>query len=206
MDNLDGMNYEQLQQLKLNLDERIKEFRPVRVKIKWKRCGKKTCFCKGGPLDGSWDNLHGPYAFAQFVDHGTRRMRQISLGQHYDAFDIEEVGKEILDRTKYFPVPDADREKMSKGQKEECDWSITLLSWEFEEKYGLRPAADKMSRHTKFWGTRAQYDAYEAELRATEAEKLACRHPWAELYGIGSPAGQKTLEDLLRKNYYLVQI
>ncbi|KKM81029.1 hypothetical protein LCGC14_1333850, partial [marine sediment metagenome] len=54
MANTNEMNYQEMLDLRQELDTRIKEYRPIRIKKKWKRCGKSGCFCKGGPIDGSW--------------------------------------------------------------------------------------------------------------------------------------------------------
>lgn len=206
MDTIGSMDYQDLVDLKSKLDERIKQFRRIRIKMKWKRCGKKDCFCKDGPSDGSWENLHGPYVFAQFVDHGTKKTRLVSLGRHYDHIDIDEVEKQILDKTEYFTVPDSDREKMNAAQKKEYCRGVELYSWEFEAKYGIKMGEDTMGRHKKWWGTKASEDRWVTDASAVDAEKSACMHPWAVLHGIGSPVGQKVLEDLLRQNYYLAPV
>lgn len=206
MDNLKDMDHGRLVALKTEVDARLKEFRPLRIKMKWKRCGKKDCFCKDGPTDGSWGNLHGPYVFAQFVDRTTRKTRLVSLGTHYDHIDLYEVRNQILDKTDYFGIADSVRDKMSKTKQLQYNYYTALTNAEFKEKYGMTKVEDRMSRPTKFWGTEANSDAYEAEFSAIEAEKLACEHEWATEHGVGSPVGQKVLAELLRQNYYLVGI
>ena len=204
MDKLEGLKHEELKQLLRDVIERLKEFRPIRIKMKWKRCGRKTCFCKDGPADGSWNNLHGPYVFAQFVSNETRKTQVVSLGRHYDDIDIDEVAELFLDKSSIFQIGDGPYQKLSKKKKEALLYSVTLADREFKEKYGILPEDDRMNRERKFWGSKAQWDEWEYQNGIIEEQKMACKHPWAVDHGVGSPVGQKILAELLRQNYYLV--
>lgn len=202
---LDRMSYEELIKLKAQLDARIKEFRPIRVKKKWKRCGKRSCFCADGPADNEWNNLHGPYLFAQFVCPKLGKTKTVSLGNFYDLNDIDEVRKQILDWGAYFNVPGPEYDKMSVDDQRRYNWRKTLTSYEFEQFYGVSVGDDRFGRHKTFYATLANSDAYDQKLREIEAEREATDHPWADQYGLCDPVGQKKLSQLLTGAYYLVK-
>lgn len=203
MDNVGSMNYDELLVLQSDVEVRLKQFRPVRIKKKWKRCGKLTCFCADGPPDGSWGNLHGPYVFAQFVDHNTRKTRLVSLGKFYDQEDINEVRNEILGWSSYFPVPASEYEEMSQEQQDRHYWYINVTGLVFEQFYGVTEAQDTMGRHKKYYATDAQHDGFDHYKREFLRRKKAVGHMWAVRYGVGCPVGQRKLAEILAADYYL---
>ncbi len=73
----------------------------------------------------------------------------------------------------------------------------------FEKYHGISRADDTMHRYSKFYGTVASHDAYEAASRNLEEHKRAVTHKWATRYGIGSIKGHTALRKLLAGNYYL---
>lgn len=203
IDKLDKMSYEQLRELKEDVDYKLKQFRPVRIKKKWKRCGKATCFCASGPADGSWDNLHGPYLFAQFTNPGGGRTRNISLGKYYDQEAIEEVKDQSLDFSEFFHLTKANYDKLGQADKDKNRWAIRLTEADFELFHGVRRIEDQLGRHDTFYGTEANYDHYMAAKGEISDAKAALTHIWTMMYGLASPTGQRALKDLLRGNYYL---
>lgn len=206
IDKLDGTSYEELMELKIDVEYELRQFRPVRIKKKWKRCGKETCFCAAGPGDGSWGNLHGPYLFAQFVDHSTKRTRSISLGKYYDQEAVDEVSDQSLDFSEFFHLTEADYGKMGQADKDKNRWAIRLTEADFELFHGIRWIEDQLDRHGTFYGTEANYEAYMAARGEISEQKAGLTHIWTREYGLASPAGQRALKGLLQKNYYLKQI
>ena len=203
MVNLKSMNYGEVKKLHTRVSERLKEFRPVHIKIKWKRCGKGECVCASGPSNGSWGNLHGPYVLAQFVDRLTRKTKVVSLGRLWQQDDINEARRQTLNWIRYFPVPSSEYEKMSADDQRLHYWYINVRGERFEAFHGISESEDRMDRSKRFYGTDAQHDGYETYQRGYEAEALAVSHQWCEMYGIGSSAGQKKLAAILADDYYL---
>lgn len=206
MDNLDKMTYEDLQELKIDVAYRLKQFRPIRIKKKWKRCGKRTCFCASGPADGTWDNLHGPYLFAQFVDRETKKTRNASLGIFYDLEAIDALADQTLNFSDFFHLNPDQHSKLGADEQSLNNWKIRLTDADFELFHGISRKDDSLGRHDTFYGTEANYDAYRSATAALSEQKAATVHIWAILYGLASPAGQRVLKDLLRQDYYLKEI
>lgn len=203
MDKLEKMNHEELVSLRKKIKARLKEFRPIRIKKKWKRCGKGNCFCQDGPGDGSWGNLHGPYLFAQYVDGKEQKMKLVSLGRFYGRDDIDEVRDQILDFSDYFTVSPDQHGQMSQVEKDIYSWYVNLSASEFEKYHGISRSEDTMNRHSRFYGTQAAHDAYTGALSILNQKKEACNHTWVYEFGLASPVGQKILAGLLRQTYYL---
>jgi hypothetical protein len=206
MGKLDRMTYEELQELKTDVEYRLKEFRPIRIKRKWKRCGKKTCFCASGPADGTWDNLHGPYLFAQFVDRETKKTRNVSLGKFYHPEAVGELAEQTLNFSTFFHLNPDQYSKLGADEQRRNAWTIYLTEADFELLHGIGREDDRLGRHDVFYGTEANYDAYRSAKTALNEAKAACNHLWAASYGLASPAGQRVLKELLRKSYYLKEI
>jgi len=204
MAKLDGMTYNELLQLTVDLKRKIKEFRPVRIKRKWKRCGKEECFCMGGPADGSWGNLHGPYLFAQYVDHKTCKTKVVSLGRFWGQEAIIEAQGEILEWWDYFKLSPSRREKMTEDMASAYRWWYSVRGDDFANFYGLRESEDELDRHTRYYGTEASHDAFEVYQGEFARRNEALGHEWASTYGLASQIGQKTLAGLLAGKYYLV--
>lgn len=204
MVNLDGLSHRELNELVMDATARLKEFGAVRLRIKAKRCGKAECYCSEGPSDGSWENFHGPYVFAQFVDNVTKKMRTISLGRHYGPGDIIEAAEKILDDWfDYFTITPPEAEKI-KERGDEPLWYINLSSERFKDYYGLEIHEDRLSRHMIYYATKQKYQAYETAQRLRDETRAALRDDLAVTYGIGSVLGQKKLRQLLCDKYYLV--
>lgn len=204
IDNLNTLKYQELVELRTAISARLKNLSGIRLKKKWKRCGKKTCYCSSGPSDGSWGNLHGPYVFAQFVDNETKKPRVLSLGRYCEANDAQVAKKTILAYwPAFYTITPAEAEKM----KEEGHWllySKTLSRQEFVDFYGLNMEDDKLDRHRMYYATEASHQAFEAAVRALDELREAAGNDWAIKYGIGEVKGQRRLCDLLRGDYYLV--
>lgn len=197
MDKLDGMTHFELTRLVYEANKRLAKFNPIRLRVKRKRCGKKGCFCMDGPSDGSWDNLHGPYLFAQYVDSETGKTRVKGLGLYYSSDQLDEVTRASFSWSDYFAVPDG-------HQTKDHTYYYDLSAREFEEYYGIAMEDDTMSRHTTYWATEGKSDAFDTEKRKFLEDKSAACHIWADKYGLGSVKGQRTLKTLLEGNYYLV--
>ncbi len=204
MAKLGEMKYNELLQLAIDLKQKIKEFRPVRVKRKWKRCGKTECFCMDGPSDGSWGNLHGPYLFAQYVDHKTRKTKVVSLGRFWGQEAIKEAQGQILEWWDYFKLSPSAREKMTEEEASTYRWWYAVRGDDFANFYGLRAIDDKLDRHTRYYGTEASHDAFNAYQSEFVRRNEALDHEWASTYGLADHIGQKTLAELLAGQYYLV--
>lgn len=204
MGELGGMKYNELLELMGNLKRRIQKFRPLRIKLKWKRCGKGECVCMEGPSDGSWGNMHGPYLFAQYVDHKTRKTRAVSLGRHSSADDIMEARGEILEWWKFFELNPSDQERMTEESASKYRWYYLVTGSDFFNFYGLREVDDKLHRHTRYYGTEANSDAFEAYRDEFVRRKEALDHEWASVYGLAGHIGQKKLAALLAQKYYIV--
>lgn len=197
MDKIEGIAYEELVCLRNTIEARLKEFRPIRIKKKFKRCGKKACFCAGGPASNEWENLHGPYVFAQFIDAKTGKARNLSLGRWYGEDQVNEVSYKRIAPARYFAMPESDHQTG-------CVYFHRLTDEEFVSRYGVAKREDNFDCPDVLYGTRASSDAYEVARRQLEQEKEAVAHAWCMEFGIGSYVGQKRLADLLRGNYYLM--
>lgn len=204
MAKLDGKKYDELLQLRDEVEQKIKEFRPVRIKRKWKRCGKDECFCMDGPSDGSWGNLHGPYLFAQYVDHTTRKTKTVSLGRFWGEVDIKEAQDRILEWWAYYKVSPVDRSTMTDELQSDYSWGYTLRGDDFFNFYGLKVSEDTLDRHTRYYGTEASHDAFRSYQDEFVRNLEALDHEWASVHGLASHMGQRKLADLLAKKYYLV--
>lgn len=203
MANVNEMSYIEMLDLRLALDIRIKAHRAVRIKKKWKRCGKKACFCNDGPADGSWGNLHGPYLFAQFVDSTSGKTRLVSLGKFFDQDSIMETGDRILEWWKYYQVSEAEREALPGGEKRKWNWPFFVSREKFRDLHGIWPEEDKMDRPRRFFATKALDDGFEAKSSRLAEEKEAVKHLWCAEYGLGSIEGQRMLARLLEGFYFL---
>jgi len=204
MAKLDGMKYDELLQLKIDVKRAIKEFRPVRIKKKWKRCGKSQCFCMDGPADGSWGNLHGPYLFAQYVDLETGKTKVMSMGRFWGEEAIIEAQEEILEWWQYLKVSPGERDKMGEEEASAFRWWYSVRGLDFRNFYGLREEEDTLDRHTRYYGTEASNDAFKAYQDEFLRNLEALDHEWASMYGLASHIGQKKLAALLAQKYYLV--
>lgn len=203
MTNIKSMSYEELVATKKEIEARMKTFKRVRLKVKWVRCGKEGCFCADGPLDNEWGNLHGPYIFAQFVDKGTRKTRRISLGRC--SSDNERNDALLSAKIKwsdYFKVGQSQYDTYDEAYKREL-WHITLSENDFKEHYGMYPYEDTMGRDRKFYGTQAQYEAYQSAKNERFEAVKAASDELAIKYGILSPTGQKILRSILADGYYI---
>ncbi len=203
MDNTNGMGYDELIELQDKVYDMLKKFNPVRLKMKWKRCGHKDCQCGSGPSDGSWGNLHGPYVFAQFVDNDLGKIRTVSLGRHYDENALYDIMERGLDFSHYYKVDPGKLELMTPDEKRKHMCRFFLDDEDFEVYHGIKRVEDTMGRYDVFYGTVANRDAYEAASRDLDEQKLATMHRWAIVHGIGSIKGQMTLKGLLAGKYYL---
>lgn len=200
---LESLGYEELLELRKEVNERIKKFKPLRIRKKFKRCGKDGCVCQQGPADGSWGNLHGPYLFAQFQDkNGNTRVR--SLGKWYDRKDILDTRmKPKRPLYEAFTVPlETWKEKYEGDGKNWVYWDLD--DFEFEERYGLPPGEDTFNRHRRLYGLKSDYDRWviENELRLDRIE--GAEHVWAETWGLADLKGQAVLAELLAGEYFLV--
>lgn len=200
---LGEMKYDELLQSAIDSKRKIKEFRPIRIRTKWKRCGKPQCFCMDGPLNGSWGNLHGPYIFAQYVDHTTRKIRVVSLGRRSSEDDIMEARNEILEWWEYFKVSPSEKELMTDDDAFDYRWWHSVRGEDFFNFYGLRDSEDTFGRHTRYYGTQASHDAFKSYQSEFARRREALDHEWATAYGMASHIGQKKLADLLSQKYYL---
>lgn len=203
MDNIDGMSYEDLISLKLKVDRRVREFRPIRMTIKYKRCGKDGCFCMAGPSNGSWGNLHGPYVLISYIDETSQKRRTVSLGRHFCEDDRQEVEEKKLDFLHYYSVPAGEREKMSDRKKESFSWCLHVNELNFEEVYGRERGEDEMDKETEHYATQQKHNAFNAERASLDLQKTAVRDELCVRYGIGCSVGQAVLRKLLDGNYYL---
>jgi len=203
MGNINGMRYDELIGLRNKVHVRLKEFNPVRLRRKWKRCGHKNCQCCSGPSDGSEGNLHGPYVYAQFMDNDLGKIRNISLGRYYDEYDLSDIVEKSLNFSDYFKVDPGELEKMTASEKEEYYFTFYLDDAAFEKHHGITREEDTMRRYDHFFGNLADRDAYESAARNLEEHRLAVTHKWATDYGIGSIKGQMVLRRLLAGKYYL---
>ena len=204
MENLPGMNRNELLELRSDVDQRLSEFKRLRLRLKHTRCGKKDCFCKDGPGNGEWGNLHGPYIIAQFVDHKTSKTRSVSLGIHYDFDRQEDLKLQTVGRTHFAHLPASKHKNMSASDQNKYVWSVWLSADEFYMQYSMTVAEDTMNRSRIFYGTQADQDAYDTECRLLEADQAALDNDLCKDHGIGTVKGQQKLTELLDNSYYLV--
>jgi hypothetical protein len=200
---IDKMTRSDLLEMRGEIDATLKEFKKINIRSKWKRCGKKGCFCKDGPLDGSWGNLHGPYVFAQFVDQGTGKYRSISLGAYFNQDFIDQVLGEPVLWNEYYKVPDSEYQTFKEEKKEKYGWYVHLDDAQFLAFFGVWKHEDKMDRDDVFFATEAAHDAYQNKLEVRARQLDLINSDWCREYGIGDEIGHIKLKELLAGKYYL---
>jgi hypothetical protein len=200
------MKRDDLLQMKDEIDKELKKFKKINIRSKWKRCGKKGCFCSDGPLDGSWGNLHGPYVFAQFVDQETGKYRSVSLGAYYSKEFADQVIGEPTQWNDYFRVPEREYEMFNTPKQDLYNWYIYLSSDQFYEFHGIKMHEDTMDRDRVFYGTKANHDAYHNKIDARIRQLELVKSGWCRKYGIGDEIGHIKLSELLAGKYYLAWV
>lgn len=188
------LSYEDTLEVEQFIKSRKKEFRPFRIKTKFRRCGKKYCYCMDGPSDNEWGNLHGPYLFAQYREGGKTKLK--SLGKERDPSDLDYSHLE-LPKWYHYIVSEEQYEKMSDDRKWET-YERSLTREEFVDKYKMSPEEDKIGVPHRLIFDKRKYEAdYE---RYKELSEVSFSK-WRKL-GIGSPSGIKILDDLIKQGYY----
>lgn len=203
MENINSMDYQELCELKRLVDGRLSHFRPVRIKTKWRRCGKGACVCMDGPADGTWGNLHGPYIFAQFVDPAIGSTRLVSLGRHRDWTSEKEDAPEILDIRRFFKLNSDQYGRLTEKMREKFWYSYTMSAEEYERAYGREKSSSGLAGYDTFYADKAGHDAFVAASDELVRRRRASMHEWAEEFGIATYKGQGILEEILRGPYYL---
>lgn len=204
MDKINRMNYADLCELKILVDGRLSVFRKVRIKTKWRRCGKRGCACMDGPADGSQGNLHGPYIFAQYTDGATKKPMLVSLGRHRRWGTIDEDNEKSLDIRRYFKLSQEGRSRLSNEARKEFSYKYTMSDQEYRRAYDQSPGAEWRERPDTFYGDLAGYNAFVSASEELSKKNVAEVHEWAECFGLANYKGQQTLRDILRGPYYLV--
>ncbi len=201
---LNGLTYNELCELEENVLRRKKEFKRLRVRQRFVRCGKQGCACSRGPGSNSWGNLHGPYLYAQFVDKMTGKTKKLSLGLLYTETEVEEVlGNGEVKWKDYYQIDRSQRSGMSAREIRRLR-SRTFTPKEFLEFYGLRWCHNEIDRVVTWYARENDFQAFEFAVREREEEKKAVKDPLCRKFGIGSKAGQAKLKSLLSGDYYLV--
>ncbi len=203
MCNVSELSYAKLVLLKDEVDNLLSLMNPIRLKKRFKRCGRKDCFCVNGPRDGSWGNLHGPYVFASYTEKkGVYRSR--SLGLYYSEEDrlaeAEKLSSKLLLWVNFYTLSAGDASRRSVN---EVIHSRVFTEEEFVGLYGIPTMFDRLGRPTTLYATDAKFQAYKSECREQGARQDALlRDEYADL-GICSPIGQKVLDEILSGPYYL---
>jgi hypothetical protein len=194
LDLLAELTHPELLEIETAVRASKKKFKPFRIKRKFKRCGKPDCFCMDGPADNSWENLHGPYLFAQWREGG--KTRTASLGREYSSDEISEAGNG-LPNWYDFIISQKQYDGMSQDRQWEC-YERSLENDEFEAHYGIAPMDDNIGRARKLrYDSRAYKTAYD---EAEQANKVKWSD-WAKL-GVGTFSGIQILDDLVKRGYY----
>lgn len=202
MKELKDMSRTELMSTIYRAEQMVKRFKPLSISRRFSRCGKPGCFCKDGPASGEWGNLHGPYVYARFSEAG--KNRRVSLGKLYTEEDIEEVqSRSRLRLDEFLKVPHEVYLKMNADDRQNLLYWCELSDEAFAEKYGISPKDDNFGRDRKFWGTNAQYEAYQSAFRIQVEEYNAVSDELCVVHGIGDVAGQQRLRMLLTNGYYI---
>lgn len=190
---LDSLDRNDLLRLQRDIKEKLKEFRPYRIRQREVRCGKGDCWC----VDGS--SGHGPYLYAVYRDKG--KTKTVSLGPKLLEREMLDRAPGLPDVFDYINVPDHVYLEMTRAGTQEWVY-ITLTDQQFEARHGINRAEDKFDRPGKYWGKREDHDRFQADYDlALEAQQLPF-NPWSG-YGVGTLSGVALLEELERRGYYM---
>ncbi len=197
-DSLDGMERRGLTKLIERAEKALKYLRPFRVKLVFKKCGKKGCSCEGA-------TSHGPYTYVVYTDR-QGGPRQRSLGKTLTAADLD-----ILDAAKEpqwydFSVPDFlfSGEAPIEAKAREADSRsaaihfLYLSSLEYLAYYGIREEYDTLNRPHRLAYDRIMFQAEWDHWQ--EGQKIAGSE-WAE-FGVGTSKGIGILNTLSSEGYY----
>lgn len=190
----------ELIELQVQIKNRLKEFKPFRIREVYRRCGVEDCYCMDGPSNNEWGNLHGPYLYVSWRAEG--KTKTISLGRKYTQDEIAKIStKTRPDWQDYYTVSPKEYYQLSEDKRREL-WSITLSDSQFEAFHGLPRHEDTMDRYTKFYGSQAQHDRYWGEWNEIEDNQKLASSEWTR-FGVGTSKGVKILNGLIRDGYYL---
>jgi len=189
---LSEMDRDELMALQADIKIRMLDFRPYRIKERVTQCGKRDCWCYEGP-DG-----HGPYLYVAYRDAG--RTRQVGLGPKLTEEEMIDEMPAMPLVTDYLKIPDRQFQKMTHADT--IEWlHYTLSEAEFFERHGLYPRDDTFGRPLKFWGSRADYEAYEWDHREALERSSIQYNEWVG-WGVSTLKGIGILRALERRGYY----
>jgi hypothetical protein len=135
--NIDGLNRDELLQLKEEVKNKLAQYKPLTLGLVWKKCGKKWCTCSGGSLR---EYGHGPYVVGWYYD-GSNKQKVKSFGRWHNS---EEIQKKMLKHSENmgnfnwfnFTISEKKYNKLSQEKK----WRYqkeTLTNSDFFNKYGF---------------------------------------------------------------------
>ncbi len=183
----------ELLELQQEIKERLKTFRPYRIKERVTQCGKKECWCFDGP-DG-----HGPYLSVVYRADG--KTVSEGIGPKLTELEMKKGYPDLPDLRDYLTVPDYKYALMTRAETEAWLY-YTMTPRQFIERHGIPKSEDTFDRPEKYWGSKDAHVRYESD-RAIAIEKRNIPYnQWAG-YGVSTLRGIAVLEQLERDGYYL---
>lgn len=190
--NLNDLNRAELLDLQGEITERLRSFRPYRIKERFVTCGDVGCWCSDGARG------HGPYLSVVFRENG--KTRSSGLGPKLTRHEMIANSPEDPDIWDYLKIPDYRFQAMSRSNT--VGWlSLTLSEADFKTRYGVSKAEDRFDRADRFWGSKEDYDRFGIELGLAQERQKIPYSLWAP-YGVSTLKGIAILRRLEGRGYY----
>jgi hypothetical protein len=191
--NIDDLNRTELLELQTEVKEKLKTFRPYRIKERVIQCGKPQCWCSSG-RDG-----HGPYLYVTYREND--RTKSVSIGPKLAVWEMEEAVPGLPSEFDYLLTPD--HKYMDMPRADGVNWVYAVLTpGQFFGRYGVTKSEDTFGRSDKFWGTGEDWDRYRQDFdQALELREIP-QNQWVE-WGVSTLRGVAVLEQLEQRGYYL---